>query len=604
MWIRTESARSATAVDAARVAALASMLLAAYLLVPFGARAFKFPVGPDASVYLWWMHLAGHEGLSVLGSRAGLPAVALVLSEGLGISAVTLLAGLQCALGAAVGLAAAALCQGRSGWSMRSWLVGSLTGVFAVYVAAGYFSTLAFALLFLGAAACLARGTAPMTLVAAIQLGAAVVTHPLFAPGAAATLAAAALLAWHDGERGEAVRIGAAVGGGGLIGGMAAVALVAGPRPFAADTSRDGFLRRAGLVDLLRQLYVRRLFLHAWNYALFASIPLAVIGVARVDGFVRRLLLAWAATSGLGIAIGAATGWFPPERVLSSAFVLPILAALGIERLLERGSLPAISLACLGAISMVAGAGWTWWHTAPPVYEIEAARASDAARYAAATAPGTPLVFQVSGPQTVLTFFAVRAANELRAAMAPERIRDVYVTVPPPPPGADAERQALSLRSAAAVADATQRTGLAPVTFRLAAFLRAPFEDPAATSAVEASPGVKIVGATPAPVASIEASLAPSTLAKIAATAFGLVAGLALVGSGWAWAASTGGRHAVPIAPATGLASLTLVAVTLERAGVAIERRAGATIVLVVATAAGWAVAVLASRSHPGRRRL
>ncbi len=606
MRIRTESARSffaaATYADAVRVAALASALLLAYVLVPFGVRAFRFPVGADASVYLWWMNLAGAEGLSVLGSRAGLPAAALVASEGLGISPVTLLAGLQCALGAAVGLAAAAMFQSRSGWTMRAWLVGALTGVFAIYVAAGYFSSLAFGLLFLGAAACLAIGTGPMTLLAVLQLGAAVVTHPLFAPGAAAVLALAAVLAWRDGELDEAARIGAAVGGGGVVGGIVAVALVAGPPPFAADTSRDGFLRRAGLLDLLRQLYVRRLLDHWWNYALFASVPLAVVGVAKVDGFTRRLLLAWAATSALGIAVGAASGWFPSERVLSSAFVLPILAALGIERLLERRSLPAISLACLGAIAIVAGAGWTWWHTAPPVYEVEAARATDAARYAAATPPGTPLVFQAAGPQPVLTFFAVRAANELRAAMPPDRIRDVYVTVPRPPSGADPERQALWARSEAAVAEATRRTALTPLTFRLTAFLRAPFDDPAEASAVEAIPGVAILGPSPDPVASIDASLSPSSFASIAVTAFGLIAGLALVGSGWTWAASSGHRVAVSVAPAVGLASLTLVTVSLERAGVSIERRAGAVVVLVLATASGWALAVVVSRLR--RRRL
>ena len=577
---------------------LCAALLAAYLIVPFVIRGFRFPVGPDASVYIWWMNLARHDGLSVLGSRAGFPAAAIVLSEAFGITPVTLLAGMQCALGAAVGLAAGALTSGPVFSGRRFVLVGFLAGAFAVYVAAGYFSTLAFALLFCAAGACLAHASRRMVALSAALIGAAGVTHPLFVPVAAGTLGMTAVLAIRAGERSEAVRVGTSLASGAVVAGSAAWALLAGPAPLSVSTSRDGFLREAGLTGVLRHLYVRRLVLHAWDYVLFASVPLAVVGLPRVDGFVRRLLLAWATVTATGIVVGVLTRWFPPERLLSFAFVVPILAALGIERLLERRTVVAVGLACLGGLLMLAGAGWSWWHSAPPIYEGEADRASDAARYAAATPSGTPLVFQVAGPQPVLTFFAVRAANEIRAAMPPDRIRDVYVAVPPPPGGADLERRALSARSVTDVAAARQRAGLPALTFRLAAFLRAPFD--VAGPVVEASPGVAVVGTPPTPpVESLQASLGPSTLARIAGAAIGLLAGLALVGSGWVWAASPTSA-ALPIAPAAGLGLLVLVAIVFERLGVPIDQRSGALAVLVCTTVGGWLVAAAVGRRRAG----
>jgi hypothetical protein len=217
---------------------------------------------------------------------------------------------------------------------------------------------------------------------------------------------------------------------------------------------------------LLRSLYVHRVALHVARFVFWASVPLGVIGWRANSGYLRRLLTSWVVILILGVAVGLATGWFPPERVLSVSFVVPILAAAGIESLLSRGRPATTLIAAAGVGVLLVAAGWVWSQAVPPVFPIEAARAEEAARYAAATPPGTPLVFEVSGVDP-LTFLATRAANEFRAAVPPDRISDVYIAVPPPRPGADAERQALSTRYRADVAAAVQRSGLQPVIFRL-----------------------------------------------------------------------------------------------------------------------------------------
>ena len=55
-----------------------------------------------------------------------------------------------------------------------------------------------------------------------------------------------------------------------------------------------------------------------------------------MHGFTRRFLIAWAAFTLVGVPVGIATGWFPPERVMTFGFALPILAALGITWVWER----------------------------------------------------------------------------------------------------------------------------------------------------------------------------------------------------------------------------------------------------------------------------
>src|SRR5581483_10668337 len=246
--------------DGMLLAAL-GMVLLAFLLGPYVLHGLRFPLGPDAPVYLWWTRLAEHDGLSAA-QRPGVPALALVL-QGLGLRPTAVLAALECVLAVSVGPGAAALVRGLAPRPRAGWLLaGLLTGTFAVHLAAGYLANLAFSALFLAAAVALAGQDRRRTAGAALLLAAAGFAHPLFFPLGALILVIQAALAWRA-DRAESVRtLGATIGAGALLG-AGLLALQAGPGPLAVDTSRDGFLRRAGLTDVLRSAYLDR-FVHRW----------------------------------------------------------------------------------------------------------------------------------------------------------------------------------------------------------------------------------------------------------------------------------------------------------------------------------------------------
>ncbi|MGH2528245.1 MAG: hypothetical protein ACRDH0_02730, partial [Actinomycetota bacterium] len=169
---RTPRSRPASRPDVVALATLTAGLTAWFLGL-FVVRGFDFPVGPDIPVYLWWTRLAAHDGLSAV-TRPGVPAAALVLAGTLHLPLTAILAGLECALGVMVGLAAAALVKARKveradvdvledendRMHRATWvLAGILAGTFAVHLATGYLASLAFAALFVAAAVALALVT-------------------------------------------------------------------------------------------------------------------------------------------------------------------------------------------------------------------------------------------------------------------------------------------------------------------------------------------------------------------------------------------------------------------------------------------------------------
>ncbi|MGH2527542.1 MAG: hypothetical protein ACRDG2_12425, partial [Actinomycetota bacterium] len=154
-----------------------SFVLFAWFLWPFVAFDARFPLGPDAPVYLWWARLAGEDGLSVVGARPGIPALTLVLQGALGRSVVEATSALEVALGVSIGLAATALIRTRG---RVAFLAGLLAGTFAVHLAAGYLANLAMAAAFLAAAVAFADGTRRAAYLAAGILAAGGLAHPPF----------------------------------------------------------------------------------------------------------------------------------------------------------------------------------------------------------------------------------------------------------------------------------------------------------------------------------------------------------------------------------------------------------------------------------------
>ncbi|MBA3738765.1 MAG: hypothetical protein H0W97_09365, partial [Actinobacteria bacterium] len=180
------------------------VVLLGVLLWPYVVDGYRFGVGPDVPVYLWWTRVGASEGMSMVGSRPGAPALAAALAGSLLLNASAVTAGLSSALGVAVGAAAAALVRATGGRIGASWLLaGLLAGVFSIHLVAGYLANLVLAATFLAAAACLARSRRTWW-AAGLLLAGGGLAHPPFLVHAFVVLLGAAALAWRVGARDEA----------------------------------------------------------------------------------------------------------------------------------------------------------------------------------------------------------------------------------------------------------------------------------------------------------------------------------------------------------------------------------------------------------------
>ena len=266
---RARSRSVRTGVDLVLIGILGAVLVRVFLW-PTLRHAYPFPVGPDVPVYLWWTRVAEFGGISMASERPGAPALIGTLQGVLGQGVVGALAGLQYALGPAIGLAAAALARGAGGRSRGA--AGSpracSPGAWATFLGGGYVSNLVFTAAFLAAAAALARRTRRAALVAALVLGGGALTHPGFFVVGAIVLGATGLwAALHEGRFGwrtDAGRVVTALGGAFAIFGAGLVAAQIGPPRVAGETSGDAFLRHTGQLEALRRSYLDR-YLDNWR---------------------------------------------------------------------------------------------------------------------------------------------------------------------------------------------------------------------------------------------------------------------------------------------------------------------------------------------------
>ena len=224
----------------------------------------------------------------VRGSRSWAPGPACRLigaiagTLGLPVPAV---GGLQQALGVAIGLASVALVHGRARGGRAGWvLVGPMAGIFAVHLAGGYVANLAFTATFLTAAAALARSRRGVIAAALLLGGGGCRTRSSSSPAPRSSSTAAAV-SWvlepEHGWRSDAGRVLAAVAGGGLVLGAGMLASFVGPARLSVDTSKDGFLRRAGLTDApLPTTTSSASARSVRRFAPWVTLPLAAIGRA------------------------------------------------------------------------------------------------------------------------------------------------------------------------------------------------------------------------------------------------------------------------------------------------------------------------------------
>jgi hypothetical protein len=196
----------------------------------------------------------------------------------------------------------------------------------------------------------------------------------------------------------------------------------------------------------------------------------------------------------------------------------------------------------------------------------------------------------VNEADETVSFLAARAGNVIRAAVPPDRIRDVVVVVPAAPGGADsAERLALERLSAEDLRDAEQTSGRPGV-----AFVLTPFNE------IDHPEDARVIGATtPRPDPAVIDPLEPSSAAAITLSSVLTLVFVVAIGFGWASVATDDRVRAAAIAPAAGAAALVLVAVALDRFGLRIGDAAGAWVVSAVAGGSGYLTwGVLERRSH------
>jgi branched-subunit amino acid transport protein AzlD len=578
----------------------------------FALRGFRFPVGPDVPVYLWWTRLSGVEGLSTV-ERPGTMALLGVL-RWIGVGLPAAVAGVECALGASVGLGAAALARARRGSRVVWVLAGALAGTFATHLAAGYVSNLVFAVPFIAVLVVLGDASRRSTVAAAIVLGAAALAHPLFFVVGAGVLLVAGALAFGS-ARDETWRAVAASAGGAAILGLGFLSMLAGPSILRVDTSQDAFLRRAGLGDTLAHAYRDRL-IHRWTrYVQWASVPLALFAARRPEGWVRRALWAWFAVTALGVLVGMATTWFPPDRFLTFGYAIPILAAFGVVALVERWRRRrrlAIAVASALTVAMIAGAGIAWLREKPYLGTDAVADVVLASRYAATSPPGTPWIFPINSPSSRISFLATRVQNVIRASVPPDRIRDVYVVAPSPAVGIstdDRREWAALARLYASDAARAARDRPAPVVIDITAFHarlrpRPDVCDPPVCAALAAprrtiGDGVSVsADVASAAARPMDTTLATSTIRIVAAGPLVLLV-LFLAGFGWSGFVVRDRTHALALAPAFGTAAIVLGGVVADRLGLRLSSAAHGLLVLTLVTIAGYGVFLAERRRRP-----
>ena len=342
------------------------------------------------------------------------------------------------------------------------------------------------------------------------------------------------------------------------------------------------------------------------RYSPFMTVALATAGALRAHGFARRFLLSWAGVSAVGVALGAATGWYPPDRILMFAFCLPMLAAFGLVALGERLGRwwLAWPIGIVLTALIVAPAVRDWRDQFPYTSPDEVAHLTLAGRIATdRSEPGTPLVFVVDSPDTAEALFLLnQKANVARAALPPDRAGDVYVFLGTPAdlaaghPSTNGDPR-YDLASAASFDRIPEGPHL---TFVVGEDVR----DPAALD----TPGLTrwdtwLASSEGAPqqLAPNENELSPVEPRKILEATWRTFLLLMVLGLGWSWWALGDVASGVAGAAAFGAPLLALSAFVLERLGAPLGTIGTSTLACALAGGSGYAL--LTARLIRQRRR-
>jgi hypothetical protein len=616
-------------------AAIASAAVLAIYLTHEIVEEFRFPVGPDGPVYTWWSRSADVEGLAgVARGRPGVPGATLVLGTALGTEPVETVMLLGPVMAATAGLAAAALLEATLGpHRLRSALAVLLMGTFAAYLAGGWLANLAQAALFLGALAALAlvlRGWRAVWAGAGL-LTAAGLTHRVFFLIALGVLAGAILRflpgAWADLRAGRrlrdamALRLGLGALGGVTGAGLGLVAVGGGPT-IPGDTSQDGFFRRLGLVDLLRDRYRERTAGDAARMAVPLATTAALATAAAVGRGPRRstghtlegrylvaVLVTWSALTVVGVPTLLLTEWGPANRLLVFAFFVPLTAAVGAAALMASGRRVAAAGAVVAVLAFAGFASFGWYRQYPSFAPEELEAAREAGRLVGRLEPGVPVIFLVDTTEPAAAFHVTRFGNVIRMGLPPDRIALSFLAVGSP-------RDFLAGRITSTGDPEHDRIARAylresrGIRARAVILVLAPFNAEGYREAVasgrEVRPGIVVLSApegTPASPPGLGSppppapGLGPVELVVLSLAAVGLLLALGL---GWArWALpGTGTWGVAALAPAAGLGVAVIAGFLTDRVvpGAAAPWGLPAAVLL---GGGGYVAAAAARRSSP-----
>jgi hypothetical protein len=306
--------------------------------------------------------------------------------------------------------------------------------------------------------------------------------------------------------------------------------------------------------------------------------------------------------------LGTLTGWFPPDRILMFAFCLPLLAAFGLVLLGEKLGRwwLAWPVGILLTALIVAPAVRDWRDQQTYSSPDEVAHMTLAGRIAAArSTPGTPLVFVADSadPDEAL-FLLGHTANVARAAVPPDRARDVYVYLGTPAnlaAGLPTERgdPRFDLASQASL----DRLPPGPhLTFVVGEEVRDPSELDA-PGLTRWDPWLAASEGSPAALPAAPDELRPVEPRKILAATWRAFLLLLVLGLGWSWWALGDVASGVAAAPAFGAPILAVTAYILERLGAPLGTLGTSSLACALTGALGYALLVLGlAQQH--RRRL
>ena len=443
----------AAAAESLGLAGPVAIAILLFYVVLFPARGIRVPGWSDAQTYIWWARRTGTLGLSAFGTGLRPATVALLSSAAtlLHVPVEAVVEVIGPVFAASVGLASAAWIESSLGPSRRRFVISAfLTATFLCLLVTSFYATLAFVALFVAALACLSDGLGSARRVpfvaGGVLVGAAALAHPIFASfGAIVLLGGLAAMALARGaedpdERRASHRrllLTAVVGGVIIVFGLLVARSAAGP---TLDTSADGVFRRLDLPSLLNRQFHDSLSVYlpaVWPSVTAAVLALVAIRTWPTETSAARRALFWGSVSAwLLLTAGAVVLLFAGlsvagQRLAIMCLPLPILAALGASAGgPSRGRAAAAArLVLLAGLIFLVPRYWLSWASQMPNSADAVAGARGVSVVLARQPAGTPLIVVVDERRISLSFQFTRYANYLRDAVPPARVPDVFVFV-------------------------------------------------------------------------------------------------------------------------------------------------------------------------------